>query len=596
MKKYLDKAGLAEFAQDLTNKYHTLFSSPLVAATATAMTDESKVYVYTGSETGYTAGNWYYYDGSSWTSGGVYNAVAVDTDTTLSVSGKAADAKAVGDKFDEVAAELEEKANIDGAYETMTVGNAEQLVSTLYVEDEQPYIFRAAGGSLEIGDREYDTLVGGTVVWNQLCQDLTQAVTGVGITCTPNSDGSVTLSGITDASSGDIVLGKINFISGHKYCIKEFSAANKYCVFYGFFYRKSADYDSLRIVSAASTVSGSWGFSICANEVPVSAKVTFTCIDLTQMLGSAIAEYVYTLETATAGSGIAWLKANGFDFGSYITYNTGQLVSVSDLASHKMVGFNAYDHSAGKAKVKGGNLYQITGTYTAVSLNGVTITPDANGKFTPSADGELTVTGGNSTDTCVHLVYDGTRDGEYEAYEAHTYALDSDLTLRGIPKLDSANNIYYDGDTYEADGTVTRKFEARAYQAGDESLTDAITDGTNTVVKLATPTTETADAFQYPQIVDNWGTEEYISTASLRIPVGHVTRYPANLKDKLEAAPDAPASDGDYYLQRENGINQYVPLVLPTRLPTMPAIDGTYKLVCTVADGTAALTWEEVTA
>lgn len=39
-----------------------------------------------------------------------------------------------------------------------------------------------------------------------------------------------------------------------------------------------------------------------------------------------------------------------------------------------------------------------------------------------------------------------------------TYTFDSDLTLRGIPKLDANNNLYYDGDVYESDGIVTRKY------------------------------------------------------------------------------------------------------------------------------------------
>lgn len=73
--------------------------SPLLAATAAAMTDTDKIYVYTGSETGYTAGNWYYHNGTAWVSGGVYNAVAVATDTELVVSGMAADAKAAGDEL-----------------------------------------------------------------------------------------------------------------------------------------------------------------------------------------------------------------------------------------------------------------------------------------------------------------------------------------------------------------------------------------------------------------------------------------------------------------------------------------------------------------
>ena len=79
-------------------------SSPLVAATTSAMTDHTKIYVYTGSESGKTAGHWYYWNGSAWTDGGVYNATAVNTDTTLSVSGMPADALAAGDGIQDVKA------------------------------------------------------------------------------------------------------------------------------------------------------------------------------------------------------------------------------------------------------------------------------------------------------------------------------------------------------------------------------------------------------------------------------------------------------------------------------------------------------------
>lgn len=76
------------------------YGYPFTAATAAAMTDTAKIYVYTGSETGYTNGNWYYWNGTAWTSGGVYNATALETDKTLTVSGAAADAKVVGDSID----------------------------------------------------------------------------------------------------------------------------------------------------------------------------------------------------------------------------------------------------------------------------------------------------------------------------------------------------------------------------------------------------------------------------------------------------------------------------------------------------------------
>jgi len=49
------------------------------------MTDTNAIYVYTGHEAGYTFGNWYYYNNSAWTSGGVYNSQAYETDKTLTV-------------------------------------------------------------------------------------------------------------------------------------------------------------------------------------------------------------------------------------------------------------------------------------------------------------------------------------------------------------------------------------------------------------------------------------------------------------------------------------------------------------------------------
>lgn len=97
------------------------YGSPLTAATAAAMTDQSRVYVYTGSETGYTAGHWYYYNGTVWTDGGVYNAVAVDTDTTLSVSGKAADAKKTGDQ---VSAIKEDLSDVDDRVTALEQGGS----------------------------------------------------------------------------------------------------------------------------------------------------------------------------------------------------------------------------------------------------------------------------------------------------------------------------------------------------------------------------------------------------------------------------------------------------------------------------------------
>lgn len=100
--------------------------SPTPVATVAEMTDESAVYLYTGSETGYTAGNWYFWNGSAWTSGGTYGGAV--TDTTLSVSGAPADSKAVGDA-------LATKADADDV--TITSAEAAELLN----------IARGEGGS-----------------------------------------------------------------------------------------------------------------------------------------------------------------------------------------------------------------------------------------------------------------------------------------------------------------------------------------------------------------------------------------------------------------------------------------------------------------
>lgn len=65
--------------------------APIVVASASDMTETDRIYVLK------TDGKWYYHNGTAWTAGGEYGAVA--TDTTLAQSGIPADAKAVGDRL-----------------------------------------------------------------------------------------------------------------------------------------------------------------------------------------------------------------------------------------------------------------------------------------------------------------------------------------------------------------------------------------------------------------------------------------------------------------------------------------------------------------
>ena len=502
-------------------------------------------------------------------------------------------------------------AKQDGSYELLTSGNAEQLVSTVGVEDNAPYVFRTTGGSADVGDRmNLKAVVGGTVVWNQYCDynESTPKANWSLVNATLSISGhKMTITSSSNSSERKGVTLK-NFLStaNHKYLVGGYitpDASNN--AVYGFYNagvavdRKIVPYaDGKTDITTIFGISASgYDFEILtANATPsgsscVAEDVMLT--DLTAMFGSTIADYAYTLESGTAGAGIAWLKKYGWFTKPYYPYAAASLQSVKTSA-HITYGFNAYNPSTGKAKVVGGMVYQITGAYTALSLDGTSITPDANGYFTPSANGELTVTGGNGTTTCVHLNWDGERDGEYEPYSEHTYALD-DVELRGIPKKDANNNLYYDGDEYTPDGTVTRYWGKRAYTDGDETDgSTMITDGTNTVYKLTTPTTESADPYTELQICDDFGTEEFVDAATrdFEMPCGSNAVYQPNLRAKLEMAPNSPSNgNGDYIVRQTDGVNEYVLFSEVKELPDLPTTDGTYTLKCTVADGTATLSW-----
>ena len=515
-------------------------------------------------------------------------------DSTLTESGKAADAKVVGDA-------LATKAEIDGYYDEMAVGSAEQLISTVLSEDTEPYTYRTTGGSADVGTRmNLKQVTGGTVAWNQLIDPTTgESGTNSGITFVKNADNSWTLNGTV---SGTNVFRNIDherneyyMTVGHVYYMPKGTDDPRTIgiSLFGMSTRINSYVASHRVFRCEGYTT-SYECTYCRVQVRDLTGETLTNVvvkpqiyDLTLMFGSAIADYVLSIHQAKTGAGEAWLKKYLPDV--FAPYNAGELVSVQ-TSGRETVGFNQLDPDTGTVEVFGGKQYQITGSFTALTLNGETVTPDSSGLFTPSADGTLTVTGAGS-DTCLHFVHSGYRNGEYEPYEKHTYPL-SPVTLRGIPKL-SNGAMVYDGDSYTPDGTVTRRYGVRAYQAGD--ATDGstmITDGINTVYELATPTTETADPYHEIQIVDDFGTERFLDAP---IPVGTVSEYQANLRDKLQHLPDLATNDGIYAIQQTGQQMTLVPVTTPTELPTAPTTDGAYVLRATVSNGVATYTWENAT-
>ena len=490
---------------------------------------------------------------------------------------------AIGDDIEQLENDVE---SLQTAVETNTgditdlkedLESLESEVSTLtdavtlstYNNDKVPYLFRPSGGGKYIGGIEKDTIVGGTVAWNQLVgtsniakQNCTYILENGIYTITPtrydsnavgiyanailnNAHTYVSIADVYADMSGNLTVNIGRDIVADRRTLEP----NKWV-------RVESCYTNDSTTRAANVYARLSDSGISVGTFKVK---NFTTFDITQMFGSAIANYIYSLEQATAGSGVAKLKSWGFFTEDYYPYDAGSLKSVEGLEAH--------------------------------------ITRDADENII-----------GN-------------------------YPLDSDLTLRGIPKLDSANQLYYDGDIYASDGTVTRKYgvitatqikasyngfnadhhvyasylsgalnavvsqtpanaicnvlqvngtwtEMQAYSASGmyhnsswnytrlylvlpstvttKEQAEAWLDssGIEIVYELATPTTETADPYQNPQIVDKDGTEEYVTTGI--VPVGH---------------------DTDYYLDADSVL-------------TPPSTAGTYGLKVTVAsDGSKSYSW-----
>ena len=309
----------------------------------------------------------------------------------------------------------------NGYYPNMTVGLSENFVGT-GEPTRRIFNYDTAGGSADIsdGNAEIDKIVGGTVAWNQiLSPQNNETVAGVTIN---TANGIASLNG-TANTNVPLCKYPIQHIDGHKYLFLSKVIANPNGITFTIGVGSGqpwitnvssvGNYNKMYVSNHLTSL-----YIFDANGKDFSGvKLMYQLFDFTQMFGSTIADYIYSLEQSQAGAGVAWFKKL-FPL-DYYPYDEGTLLNVNP-AGIKTVGFNAYDKTTGKAELIGGNQYQITGTYTSLSYStGEVLTPDSTGCFTPTKTGELTVTGGEEN-TCVHLTWSGYRNGDYEDYWTRT--------------------------------------------------------------------------------------------------------------------------------------------------------------------------------
>lgn len=272
-------------------------------------------------------------------------------------------------------------------------------------------------------------------------------------------------------------------------------------------------------------------------------------IDLTQMLGSAIADYAYSLDT----NGIAWLRSYGFITDDYKPYNAGTIESVE--ATAKVVrdenGENAVTYPLGSDVLRG--IFKL----------------DTNNNL--YADGDRKESDGTKRRrySIVNLGrIDWINAGEYKLFYAT--ALNENIGgAKAIRKAVSSTEVFswgidskaltkisYAGISKKTPYSICVSTRGNILATLDTKTTyteatfKTAMDGVYMVYELATPTTETSTPFTSPQVCYPDGTEEYVTENG--VPVGHETEYPydlVGLVENLINVPDVPSTNGTYKLQ-----------------------------------------------
>ena len=405
---------------------------------------------------------------------------------------------------------------------------ADNFDTKMVLNDQSAYNYRptATMGTmeLEVGTPcKEKAIVGGSLGWNQLIKngnfDNTDNWAPVGAAGSGTISVSNHILTLTKVTTSGIIQSGFSKVNGHKYYIKSSvnPSANSNG---GMLITGQTDnyYATARqitantwnkiegILAATATATGSfYVYSDINNTQPEGFTAQFkevVAIDLTACFGSTVADYIYSLETATTGAGVAWFKryfpkpyyaykAIG-DFTSVVTKGKKRtrfnqfagnsesnpqyighyyIDSNSNYARSTNANFNCFrikvcpNTTYCMAKEDGGVLGTLAiwrfvdADYNFISGNATGFSYSTCLKTTPDNCAYIEFSAGTtlSVGICINFHYDGERDGEYEAYDSTTTDIEP-ITLIGIPKIDSNGNLYFEGNRYNADGSVDEDY------------------------------------------------------------------------------------------------------------------------------------------
>ena len=380
--------------------------------------------------------------------------------------------------------DVDNKADKVGYYPDLIAGTADNLLSSSYQTDRTPYLLRRT----PYGARERGNIVGGSIVWNQLC-----------------NAASVTVA------------------NGHKYFMKK---------------------------GAAYSVGASTGTAITGltsdSDMVIDLTLMFgpTIADYIYTQEQAAAGAGVALAKALAGITADYYP---YDAGS-IKSVTGLTEHRMTDGNGDVIGEYPLDSTLtlrGLPKLDGGSIYYDGDVYKAdgtVERRYKELLVDRDRSWVKDSD----YNGYNRyyfEDNTIkrYTSYKGLIPNS-KGYEVATgYIFDSAsndvaITLYNANiGINAGRNWFYVG--------LKSSLGINTLDAFKNWLDS---NNFSVVLELATPTTEQAEPYTELQICDPAGTEEWVGAS---MPVGHDTKYYEDLKGKLENIPDVPSTSGTYVLK-----------------------------------------------